>query len=498
MADGKKITRETEFIIYGGGEVGNRCYGKLKEQGYHVFAALDRNKAGEGIVEGLYTWKLGTEPTAWDKKDCVVVICLANGMIHKNVADTLYESGYRYLIFLPMRHCIDDRKKRELTKGYNSVLTADSDMLEYTVINYDNYAVPELDAENSIIQRNGQHLTVWMRLELLFSESLELWQGDKGKMYTKDCYKDRNISCGNPCEGLFDYYAMRTGSYDIYFDSKKVHKSLEDKQKELDSREELYRLFKREYGKGMDFFIEGAPEVVWNPKNYCNLVGGHHRTLYLLHEGNNLFPVKMKLDDFHKWLHAGVFEELKQYICDNKIERFYAPLPHPCFLNFPASWEDTGRSKLADVLKYFSQCDISGMAVLDCGDDEGYFARNVERIGAKEALFVNPDLQQVTLACLFHRLLYRENVQVRQGCLESLVGGKRFDIVFALGNGGESEFSEKRLELLGKLCSKYLIMETTKEKEREKIQAYTGLCFRGCIHKEYKAGKIWELGVYRK
>lgn len=491
MSTRKRITKETALLIYGGGEVGNSCYRKLKEQEYYVLAALDQNKAGEHIVEGLYTYRLGTEPAAIDRENCIVVICLANGMLHKEVADKLYSMGYMYIVFLPMRHCMEDVKKRVLTRLYNSFLAADPELLEYMVSDYGQYATTQIDTQSSIIREAANHLTVWMRLEMLFSESVVLWQGDRTKIHTKDLYKDRNIACGNPCKTLFDYFALQADSCDIYFDSKKEPGlSCVEKNQELCQRETLYRLFRREYEKGMDFFIEGAPPVIWNPRNYCNLVGGHHRTLFLLHKGHNLFPVKMKKEDFERWLNIEVFRELEQYICVNKIEEFYAPLPHPCFLNFPAKWEDQGRSKLAELLRYFADCDISGMTVLDLSDDQGYFARNMDRIGAKETTFYNEDTRETELADLLNRLLYRDNVQLKSG--ESVNSGdSKYDIIFAL----DREFSIAQLKRLGSMCRCCLIMETTEEGIRD-ICTYTGLKNYTCIHKEYRERKIWELVVY--
>ncbi len=492
----KILSKETSIIIYGGGEVGNNCCSRLKAQGYHIMAALDKNKSGDHVIEGIYTWELGTEPAEWDKTDYLVVICLADGMIHKAVADKLYSMGYVYILFLPMDYCMPDKEKRKLTRLYNDVLYAAPSMAGETILSYDRYAAPDFNIENGIICRTPQSVTVWMRLELLFSESLELWQGDKSKIYTRSEYKDKNIACMNPCEALFDYFALKSESYNVYFDSKKQEKSPEEKERELRKREALYRLFKREHDRGMDFFIEGAPWVMWNPDNYCNLVGGHHRTLYLLHEGHGLFPVKMSKGDFDMWCNEAVYAEVKAYVREHKIESFYAPLPHPGFLHFPAEWEDTGRTKLAAVLRYLADKEVSGMTVLDVSSDEGYFARSLDRIGVKASVFQNSDARQRELAQLFNRLLYRHHVIIESGEPEGSCENRKFDIVVAMRHKTDNAISKSRLELLGALCRRYLIMETVKPEETEAIRSMTGLKNYVCIHREYKDGLAWETGVY--
>ena len=95
----KIISKNTEFILYGAGEVGNICYRKLSEKGYRVIAALDKSKSGSHVIEGIYTYRLGDESALLNKSDRVVVICLADGMIHREAADQLYKQAFLILFF---------------------------------------------------------------------------------------------------------------------------------------------------------------------------------------------------------------------------------------------------------------------------------------------------------------------------------------------------------------------------------------------------------------
>ena len=494
----KRISKKTPFILYGGGEVGNNCYRSLTEQGYHVAFALDKNKCGEHIINGIYTYKLGTEPKKIKKSDFIIIICLANGMIHKAVADELYGLGYVYIVFLPLNYCIPDEQKHKLLKLYNHVLLAEPEMEGKAIFEYCQYAFPNIHIENSIIRRTSKHIIVWMRAEILFSENLELWEGDKSKIFIKAEYEDRNILCAHPCEDLFDFFALKAKSSDSYFDSKKEQYSQAAKEKELGQREEVYRLFEREHQIGMNFFIDGAPQVVWNANAYCNLVGGHHRTLYLLHKGHNLFPVRMKYSDFDIWCNTDVYQELEEYIYLHQIKQFYAPLPHPGFLNFPVQWEDTERSKLADTLRFLADINLTDMTILDCSSDEGYFARNLDRVGAKKTVFLNDNLQQLELTDIFNRLLYRNNVIIKEGKVEEFRDNMKFDIIFSLGEIDVKDVDTKsHITFLGALCSQYLFMETTRPEEIIYIQKCTKFNNYTCIHREYRNGQTWELGVYR-
>lgn len=487
MENAITITPNTRFIIYGGGEVGTNCYQALKREGYYIEFAIDKNRNGSDVIDGLYTYKLGEEPRDCSDK-AVIIICLANGMIHKEIADGLYDRGYQYILFLPMQYCIPDREKRRLTRLYNKVLMAEKHLVTDYVFSYKKYYGSDFDVASGVIQECEKYIVGWCGLEILFSESIDLWKGDKTKVHTKKQYKDRHIAMDNPCKALFDFYSLSVNSCDLYFNSKKIHIDSNERRRELIQREKLYRLYKWEHNRGLDFFIEGAPPVIWNPKNYFNLVGGHHRTLFLLHEGHSLFPVKMQKEDFEKWKNEKWWRRLKDYIIANGIKQLYAPLPHPGFLNFSSKSEDCGRTRLEKVMKFFAEIDIADMTVLDCNEDEAYFARNMERVGVREAVFQSISSEQLQLARICNQLLYRDKVIIQNASLES--GNKEYDIVFG---------KERDIERLEKICAKYLFVECEDNIDRKKyIESQHYFKEYQSLFQEYRNGKITEFGIYIK
>ncbi len=487
MENAITITPNTRFIIYGGGEVGTNCYQALSREGYYVEFVIDKNRNGLDVIDGLYTYKLGEEPRGYFDK-VVIIICLANGMIHKDIADGLYNRGYQYIVFLPMQYCIPDKEKRRLTKLYNKVLMAEKQIVSDHIFSYKKYYDSDFNVENGVIQKNESYIVGWCGLEILFSESIDLWKGDKAKVHTKRQYKDRHIAMNNPCKALFDFYNLSVNSCDLYFNSKKEYVDANRQRKELIQREKLYRLYKREHNRGLDFFIEGAPPVIWNPKNYFNLVGGHHRTLFLLHEEHSLFPVKIQREDFEKWKNEKWWRKLKDYIADNGIKQLYAPLPHPGFLNFPSKCEDNGKTRLEKVMRIFAEIDIAEMTVLDCNEDEAYFARNMERIGVKKAVFQSKSLEQLQLAKICNHLLYRDRVVIQNADLG--IENKKYDVVFG---------KARDIEKLEQICTRYLFVECEGNIERKKY-IENKHCFQEyqCLFREYQHGEIVEFGMYIK
>ena len=82
-----KICKDTKFVLYGAGEIGQKSCLALKKSGYSVLGAVDAHKQGEHIIEGIVTYKFDTASFEVHKEEVVVIICLANGMIHKEVAE---------------------------------------------------------------------------------------------------------------------------------------------------------------------------------------------------------------------------------------------------------------------------------------------------------------------------------------------------------------------------------------------------------------------------
>lgn len=499
MEDKLLVTAETQFVIYGAGEVGNNCYRRLRENGFCVTAAIDRKQCGGQVIDGIYTYKTEDFSKAFEQMDeLVAVICLADGLAHRDVADTLHRIGFQYIIFLPMDYCVNDSEKAQLTRMYNKVLDGIGSS-RIAVRNYRNYYLKDMDVSNSILNTTEGYYTVWLGMELLFTESLKLWEGDKTKIHGIDEIKDKSIANDDPHEMLFHYFDLGTDDYERYFSSYKGEKTDEQKRKELEKREKLYRLFKREHNKGMRFFIESAPHVVWNPRNYFNLVGGHHRTMYLLSEGHTVFPVIVSQKDFQKWCNDVVYEKLTAYIRTHQIECLYAPLPHPGMLNFPVECESFGETKLKCIIRFLAHENVSMMDVLDCSRGQGYYARNMERIGVRKAVYMDADLVNVELAGLMNQLLYRDQVAVRHMEIGDLPVDETYDMVFALDRFHENVncCESEEWKVLEKITKKYLVLEFCSDEEKITGQS----SFKGFIllHREYRAGRIWKTGIfYRK
>lgn len=447
------ISKNTKFVIYGTGEVGKSFYNNCKNQGWSVTYAIDRDKCGSDILNGVITYRLGEEPYT-ERKEVIVVICLADGLEHRKVVENLVEQGYQYMVCLPLGLFISEEKKIKMIMQYDQIIAGCIEDKYREVSEIRQYLMPAFDTEQAVLIRNGHWLVVNCPLEILFTECVELCQGDKTKLVTNVKYKNKSIASSNPCKELFDFFAGQEEKCDLYFLSKDVQYSFEKKRDILMKRFSLYQTFLKEYNKGMHFFIVSATEAVWNSKNYWNLVGGHHRTSFLLHKGHKLFPIKVTKKDFEWWCNDKASEKLELYIREHNIKNMYAPIPHPAFLDFPARNENGEKTCLEAVLNFLSEFDISEYYIADTLLDEAYFARVFDRIGAAKAVYVNNNIQQQELSKLCCTLLYRNNVEIMSTLDEE------YDIIFC------NREERKKWQYI---CKKLMFQETWMETDQKMI-----------------------------
>lgn len=403
------LDKNTKIVIYGAGDVGCECCNALLREGYWVVAGLDKKKRGNGILPGVEVFGL-YDSIGYEKSEICVIICLSNGMLHKSVAYDLYKIGYMYIVFLPIEFCLDDKVKSKITEQYNRVLKANL-MKRENVVKFDEFFNNSFSAAQSIIKKLRDDYIILCPLELLFTE---VWVGDGLKINTIALYKDRPIIVNDPRECLFDYLGGKSGNAEAFFLSKKNNLTYEQKKELIKERQRLFSIFEHEYNKQSEFFVEGAPYAEWNQNGYWNLVNGHHRTMFLLYKGHSFFPIRVKKVDFKKWINKKQKILLEEYVFNHSINSFWAPLPNPGFVNFPAKYRKEAHILLKAILSTCDLTNIKNVKVIDMLDDEGYFARIFARMGA-DSFFHNTSSTQLELARLCSEVLYQQ-VTVMSKC----------------------------------------------------------------------------------
>ena len=480
---------EHRYILYGAGELGINTLSKLRKKGICVIAFLDKKE--KDMIMGVPVLSLRKGDLETVKKDeIVVVICLSDGMLHHEVAEEIYMYGFKKIVFLPLEYQLNSIEKKVLTNRYNRALIGEDVYNE--IEDYNIYRKQHWN-DDAIIRMEKQYIVAWVGQEILFSEDVNRWKGDISKVNIVNDGIDTNLNSYYWIHELYDYFDGKREDCSKYLAICGLKHGEENAIKKIQSRERLYFSLKKEWGKGNDFFIEAAPEVMWNPKGYFNLVGGHHRTVFLQHQGNVTYPVRIHKTEYRIWENREKLFEIIEFIKQNNIYKTYVPVPHPYFINFPYQREVGNPSIISHILEYLGPIRLEEKGVLDASQYEGYFARLAKRMCAKNVKIYNQNETTAKLIKMLCDLLYVHNIEIltnneyelKQAC-------ENVDIIWSMANtrlllerGYLKNFS-------GKLFVEFSIedIELIKMiKKNTKLRHYITL------HREVFQGKLMEIGV---
>lgn len=355
------------IAIYGAGEVGQICCNKLLCAGISPVAFFDRKaKKGEKYLD--IPLLQVDEYDDSEHSDTIVIIALADGLAHKDVADKLYSTGFRKIVFLPVAYNMPAALKTKLTTLYNDYLEGH---VTGVVQDYGHYAKESfLDAGHAVASAGIDKVVVWVPLEIVFTESLEHWPGDKRKVHAPYSYYDRNIATNYWMLNLIDYFQGKTGSWDLYLS---MYERNGASKPNIEKRRLQFDLFEHEYNFGMDFFIHSAPNAMWNERGYFNIVGGNHRIMYLYAKGCRYFPLRISRKDFSQW-------QGEESVAFDLITGIKYPISHPAFQHViihDVGWIYHTFKAIEDR---YGHADLSNKKILDMSHTEGFFARQFARM----------------------------------------------------------------------------------------------------------------------
>jgi len=402
------LTPETPLLVYGAGEVGRRFAARALAEGYNILGFFDEKLAG-GSCDGRPVFDFAAPlPGPPDKNG--VVICLADGLAHKGVAEALAAAGFSFIVLLPLGLARPPAEKDALTRLYNRVLNlrrGDS----FKVPRYEALAKPAVVPEAAVLRRENGCLTVLVEAEILFTENKSTWKGDKSKLFGAPRYSDVNIAAHGGLAALFAYLSGAAPDGQGYLDG--YRSDLANFKVDMAKRGELYDLFCRELDRGLDFFIEAAPEAEWSEQGYFNLIGGHHRTGFLVFRRHRLLPVRLSEADFERWLNRPALAAALNLLSEGR--ELYAPLPHPAFRAWPVRREGRMDSVYSALYAHIGPEGLADETVFDFCDDQGYYAGLLARLRAGQVRLFAPDPAKAGLASALGALLRLPRFRVEIG-----------------------------------------------------------------------------------
>lgn len=478
-----------KIFIYGAGELGRRTYERLKAKHMHVIAFLD--KKATGVINGIPVLSPYDESlSAKEKADNIVLICLNAGNEHRQIADDLYFNGYKKIVFLPLKYAMLYDKKIQLTQLYNKALVGED--IWNDVRQYEEYIHIKFDAD-AVIREDDEWIWAWINQEILFSEDHFRWNRDKSKIHFVNNGVDVNLNTYYWIHELFDYIDGVRSDCQMYLSIFEIKQGTREGIDKICDREQLVADLNQKLSYGLEFFVEAAAEVSWNNKGYFNLVGGHHRTIFLQHRDYVYYPVKMQKEDYRVWKNQECLEKIKGYIDKNNIENTYVPVPHPYFMNFPHLRESWGPTILGDVLRYIGPIRLEGKKIIDVSQYEGYFARMARRMCAEKIQFYCDTERVLYLAKKLFELLNIEKIEIMEDVSALSKECKDADMVFGMLNTEnivkKGWLRNFRGTLFSEFCTedKGFIDMVLKNTEMKQYKT---------LHREMFDGRMLEVGVF--
>lgn len=422
------ITKNTTILLYGYNVNSEQAYNQLLGNGYKSVYLLDRNAAHIRTEQNIDIYTADEIIEKVDVDNTVSIICLRDFRKHKMVAEFLYETGFRYIVFLPNDMNMDVEIDAMLRRVYSCYYIADLEncvVLEYQDCFMDRYD----DANTIILERENE---VWVRCprELVYWITRERVTQDEQKAGCSNRWEDVDIPIMEQASfvQLMKFLNHDKGLVELYTKEKlKRFEKREEKKDEsslIEERRNLFNVYCQHFSRGMSFFEASPGAAEWNNKGYFNLKDGHHRSTFLAYKGCRYIPIRISKEDYRKWKNESKLESLKKLLIDKEVLSY--PIEHPCFVNWKVENEWQSETLLQWVMRHLYRRDISDLIVVDMTDSLGYYGRNFVRRGVKEIIVISRNNWEHDVINAISKLLYTEKMKVNstEEAMSSNNGGR--------------------------------------------------------------------------
>lgn len=295
------LEKNVPIVLYGENDFAKRTFWHLRQCGYDVRGIVDQKYVISCKEEEMIKFSLG-DLEIWEQvKECIVIICLRNGVIHEKVANSLYNIGIKKIIYLPMKVCNSLKYQGKCRIAYRHVQA-----FEYEKVG----RVPYYNIEENpvmVIEKEDKWISFWCPEKYLHSSTIELinelvserLKAAKPKLMV---YADVAIEELMPYVELFKWLRGEKADVNIYLDAM-GYTVKQEREKLLLDRKELYKIYEQALRYNIDFFLDAPAQVMWNTeRGYFNVIDGMHRIQYLYSKGYQEMPVVVSLEDYRQFL----------------------------------------------------------------------------------------------------------------------------------------------------------------------------------------------------
>lgn len=400
----------------------------------------------------------------------ILIIAFQNALKHDEVARQLFSKGYFNIVFLPTDSYSNDSCANRMREIYNILLYgAIPEFME--IPNYCDVVGSKLCIDNGVIKRNADRITFFARLESLFVNDVCTKKNPIDKAYYGE-----SIVLTEHYRSLFEMLEGKETNQEYLNEYLEAQNYLDERgficNHKLMDRYNLFKMFKREINKGIDFFAASASCVEGNAYGGFHIKEGLHRAIFLMTQNLSYIPVTVAVSEFNALYSQEVLERISDFFLANQIEKTATPISHPAFMSYPAEKENCEPSVLTAVKRYFGLGGFAGKRILEISDYNSYFARNVGRMACVQPI-VAIESQETNkiffqLACLYNELLNIHNVVITYA--EKGFVDKDVDIMFLMGKYQFEPSKSLLLEQISRHVKEAIVFETDEGDLKEQAQ----------------------------
>lgn len=416
----KYNVKQKKILLYGAATRGSIILEILKKKGYLVEAFIDQRAPEIKSYCNLPVYTIEhLKILLPNKTEYVVYIDLKNVFEHDSVAIELYNAGFKNLIFRPGRVLLGTGNETEIfMNDIYDELVAENFNNSIALYPVDEIRFPQIKDFSLLSEiANSEYCIVKLPTVMVYSD-LEAKTS-----------KWENISVYGlyPHISLFEDFSGQkpngTKSYIEMCESAAQKKQVEitEKWREsvLKNRAEVYDRMQLSYDYDMNFFERNAVEAKWNDAGYFNICSGKHRCAFLIAKGTNYIILKVKKDDYQKFINDSSAQLVQKYIIENKLLRLHAPIEYPLFINYPCANYQFYYGIVKLVTSAFTKIlfekikkdTFENISVFLSINDEGFLKRHFLRMGA----LVSCDSPESSLECLLDKLFRIDENRIING-----------------------------------------------------------------------------------
>lgn len=455
----KEISKDTDIIIYGAAGNGMRGYHSLAGlNGYNVVGFIDKRADEIQTQYGLPVWSLDGD-IPFDKKECVVCVCIKNVFEHVSIVNNLIQKGFRYFIFKSLD--MENAELEAINRNYDKVFCDAQPDLIYELENI--FELGKLKKNTyrdcAILQERENEVVAAMPFELIYTVTAD-WPAAM-----KD---NEGVSNSLALVPQISLFKLLDGSGDtegmsIYLNHcASTIKNSEKKYGEgigtikdtlgwrksiIENRTDVYNKMNESLELKYPFFVENAPLCVLGSHNRLLIKSAKHRLAFFIAKKRKYMPVKLSVEAYKVILNESCAKKIQKYIdADFMGDKVKVPIQHPMFYEVQAEWPNFYEQFIypaaLEIAIIFQNVHVlDSFTVYDALDDNGAAARYMNKIGFKA--MCTPDQTDVHLSGLLDELMY---ASVNYSC--GIHEVKDIDILFVHEKNWDASFHSKTKKVI--------------------------------------------------